>query len=459
MRKTEPKPGQAARPAGGGSRRAGPVCARPGGRLAAESLLPAVVLLALTVLVAAVAMALPRSEVPAESLAQAPHAASGREEGNDGPEHQSQLDVAESVAPRQAPTHSDTDHPASQAQPLFTAPEPAADVLPLPASAPAEPAPAVFAPTGIDLRADAASPSLRNEAAAEPPFPPSTPRASASEPAAPLDPVAVPPPATGELGLPPGLPNVRTHENSSGDAHMRTTWRALSLPAFLAAWLAAGPAPADDSKKDAPPTLSDISVQLKAIEKSVGDVDRLRTVPTDLTQVKTDLDTLKADVARLTATLERIDKAVAKLDRMAEEMRVLKDNRENASFDEKVTLPSLMNEIRDLKKQIALVQKDLDGARRSSTSQRIAGAPPIPNAPVTNAPVAGTTGTIRLRNSWLEPMSIVVNGQTYLVNPGQDINLTQQPPGAFTYEVPRIGRRATVILNPNETFGITVQPQ
>jgi archaellum component FlaC len=238
---------------------------------------------------------------------------------------------------------------------------------------------------------------------------------------------------------------------------MRMTWRALSLPVVLAAWLAAGPASADDPPKKDPPTLTDISVQLRAIEQSVADFDKLKAVPAavdeskrTITQVKTDLDSLKADVTRLANTLDRIDKAVAKLDRMADDMRILKDNRESASFDAKVNVPALINDVRDLKKQLGNVQRDLDGARgQVPGSQRVSAS----------LPAAPATGAIRLKNSWQEPVTILVNSQSYLLNPGDVVTIDKQPPGAFVYEVPRIGRKATVTLNPNETYAITVQPQ
>jgi outer membrane murein-binding lipoprotein Lpp len=111
--------------------------------------------------------------------------------------------------------------------------------------------------------------------------------------------------------------------------------------------------------------------------------------------------------------------------------------------------------IRGLDDRIKQLEHDVDALRaQASTSNRVSGY-----AGLGNGTAPPPTGTIRLRNSFPDQVSVVVNGQSYQLLPGETQVLPNQPAGPFTYEVLGIQAPRTVTLAPSERFTITVYPR
>jgi hypothetical protein len=72
---------------------------------------------------------------------------------------------------------------------------------------------------------------------------------------------------------------------------------------------------------------------------------------------------------------------------------------------------------------------------------------------------AAPTGAIRLRNTYLSPVTFLINDRLYEVPSGGELTLNNQPAGEFTYEVIGIQPRLRRTLVANRTFSIDVFPR
>jgi hypothetical protein len=150
-------------------------------------------------------------------------------------------------------------------------------------------------------------------------------------------------------------------------------------------------------------------------------------------------------------TLEDIQKELRRIGTSLEKLEGLKkdvqDVREDLNYQRMVKIPSLEQEIRGLEQQILRLNQELDRQRATSTRTSFYAGPSAPSGP---------TGTILLRNNYITPVTIAVDGRLYDVPPGTEMSLPRQPAGEFTYEV--IGIQAPVrrTLAANRTFDITV---
>jgi outer membrane murein-binding lipoprotein Lpp len=111
-----------------------------------------------------------------------------------------------------------------------------------------------------------------------------------------------------------------------------------------------------------------------------------------------------------------------------------------------------------LENRIKRLESDLEAMRAPpTTANRISGYSPQGNgAP---PPAAGPqTGTVRLRNDCPYEVSMVVNGLSYQLAPGE-VRMTTQPAGPLTYEVlgGRVPRRVTGIA-PGEQVTLFAYP-
>src|SRR5262249_33669376 len=123
-------------------------------------------------------------------------------------------------------------------------------------------------------------------------------------------------------------------------------------------------------------------------------------------------------------------------------------------------LDRVNDRIGGLEGRIKRLENDLEAMRtQATTSNRPSGYAGVGNgAAPAPPPLPPTTGTIRLRNTFPEQVSVVVNGVSYELLPNETRDLGGHPAGAFTYEVLGIQARRTVDLRPNETFTISVYP-
>jgi TolA-binding protein len=193
---------------------------------------------------------------------------------------------------------------------------------------------------------------------------------------------------------------------------MMRRWKMLGLATILSAAVSSAPAPAADSdtlKLTDSQKLDKLLEQFTTIKDALADLQGLKTEVKNL-QTKIDGLQIKSDV-QAQATQEKIDR---------------------------------------LNERIKKLESDLDAMRNQIPPlTRISGF----------APAAPSTGRIRIRNTFPEPVTVVVSGTPYELMPGDTRMLDAQPAGNFTYEVPGIQPSKTVTLAANETFTITVYPR
>jgi hypothetical protein len=178
---------------------------------------------------------------------------------------------------------------------------------------------------------------------------------------------------------------------------MTTKWRLIGLSAVLATVLSASPAFAEDTDKSK--DLADIQKQLERIQISLD--------------------------------------------------RDLKELREDVEFTKRVRVSGLENDVRALKQEMLRMADEIERLRTSSTSSRTS----------YYAGPSGPTGAIRLRNTYLTPVTFLINDRLYEVPSGGELTLNNQPAGEFTYEVIGVQPRLRRTLVANRTFYIDVFPR
>jgi predicted nucleic acid-binding Zn-ribbon protein len=129
-------------------------------------------------------------------------------------------------------------------------------------------------------------------------------------------------------------------------------------------------------------------------------------------------------------------------------------------------LSAVQSDITHMQQDIGRLRNQMDSLRsgdlgRDDLQRRYSGSLPLPTPPDSTA-TPGTLrpqmGTIRLVNSFLFPVNVVVDGKSYPLATNDAINL-DHPPGTFTYEVVGIQGNTLRNLNAGETLTIRVVPR
>ena len=193
---------------------------------------------------------------------------------------------------------------------------------------------------------------------------------------------------------------------------MMCTWKKFSPEAILAGALSMSPAAlAQTETPNKPPDLATLSKQIEDVKKALLTLDQLKV------------------------SFLAFDNAFQK--EMAD--------RKDAAVNMNLKIEKAQADVDDLKKQLAQMQKDMDGLKTRST---IAAYPPNQTA--------ASTGHIRLVNAYLEPVTVVVNERAYPLTTGETRMVDSVPSGSFSYEVLGIQSRQLRTLASNETFTVTV---
>lgn len=121
-----------------------------------------------------------------------------------------------------------------------------------------------------------------------------------------------------------------------------------------------------------------------------------------------------------------------------------------ASIDALTNIQKAQTDIEELKRQVTQIRQDLDELRRTMTTTRSAGYV---------APQTTSTGRVRLVNTYMEPMTVVVNGKSYPIAPGEQRYTDALPAGTFSYEVLGVQSLRDRMLAANETFTINIYPR
>jgi hypothetical protein len=309
-------------------------------------------------------------------------------------------------------------------QPTWTASGGVVPAAVTPPPRPAEPAPAPRPVPGYEL-APPARPSNSAGVVQPAPLPQpvfnlqsAAPRLTV-EAGTPVGPSA--PPAAVELPPPPGFEppgGVPPPTPAPGDAPMPALTRQLVMSAAFGAALAAAPlapvAAQDDAKKGQTDTgkkddIADIKKQLEDIQKDVQSLQRFRKSLEDEVFGKPDGKAL-ADMG----LIKRLTEIESKINRI------------------EATLNQISARLGDPSK---------------STS---AFAPPAPGAAVGRA-------FVRIVNEYPTEMSMLVNGRSYRVLPGQTATV-EVPPGGYTYELLHTGSQpVTSTVKEGETVTLRIR--
>jgi hypothetical protein len=163
------------------------------------------------------------------------------------------------------------------------------------------------------------------------------------------------------------------------------------------------------------------------IEKPKEDINAAR-----LQKIETSIESLTKQVAELKGLMEGYN-ALLQSQANAKEIAALKAELEKLRA-------AYSSDVARLNAELAKVLA-LDGTRRAF-------APPVANP---------TQGTIQLRNEWYLPVSVVIDGLAYRLDPGQVRNVAR-PIGAFSYEVIGVQPLVSRTLTAEQNFVIRIAP-
>lgn len=223
---------------------------------------------------------------------------------------------------------------------------------------------------------------------------------------------------------------------------MTRTWTTLWLTAALALTTASGPVaaqpagPAEPPKPDEPRQELDQlrSDTIRSFQAARKDMDILRE---EVGRLRKDLDDLRAVRSREAAAGGAPQPTLKDVDALKEQIALLRqaldDARNARPSGERIAgygpagdageWRAARTEIETLKEQVAQLHKAVDGWR--------AALPPVNR---TSAYAAPATGSIVLLNTYPADVAIVIDGESYLLTPGER-RVLSRPAGAFTYEV------------------------
>lgn len=155
--------------------------------------------------------------------------------------------------------------------------------------------------------------------------------------------------------------------------------------------------------------------------------------------------------------LEEVAKNLASLQKQAEETaQLLKKMTEQLDKLTDVSLQTQANAA-DLKKLRERLEKlEVDVVRLESAAEKARRS--FAAEPPPSSGSAAGRGTLRLENAYSLPMSVLVDGVTYTLQPGEIRNV-ERTAGSFTYEVPGVQANVLRSLTAGETFTIRIYPR
>jgi septal ring factor EnvC (AmiA/AmiB activator) len=217
--------------------------------------------------------------------------------------------------------------------------------------------------------------------------------------------------------------------------HLKT----VAFPIALAALLSAQPlATAGDVEKKTEQTaqdLKEIKEGLKNIQEQLKSVEGLRK----------DVEGLKNSVQSINIALELTTQSLkARTTELAETQALLKQVRDD--------LEKTKAQAGKMQDQLAAQTARCDGLTDTLTQVNRKLADMGRQA----ARLVEGTGTIRLFNTYPEPVTVVVNSKPYRLDPNATVELAAQPLGQFSYEVPGVKPPTTVTLTADRPFDIEV---
>ncbi len=169
------------------------------------------------------------------------------------------------------------------------------------------------------------------------------------------------------------------------------------------------------------------------------------------------LDAIQKSIKDLKATVESVKDALGGLPDALRDMKDLHAQRDLVAQRDKTQLNDIAEQIRQLKDEIESLRN------RVSNLTRVAAYPPAGpyGAPPSDGGAIARTslGRVEMINTYPTEMSVVLNGRTYRLQPGERRLSDPIPAGTFTYEVLGVTPQYTRTLTPDQIFTIHVHPQ
>jgi hypothetical protein len=199
-----------------------------------------------------------------------------------------------------------------------------------------------------------------------------------------------------------------------GETPMMQTWKLLGLNAVVAVTLAAGPSRAVGQT---PPTNSE---KLDAIQKQLDEMKK------SLTGMHKSLGALKAIETEL----------------------------QNLRNESNAGAAAAQKDVNELRAENAKMREEIEALRaRISATTRIAASPPSESVPL------AATARVELINTYFDNMTVILNGKSYRLPPGERWLTNPLPAGSFTYEVLGVTPQRTRVLTANQVYPIHIHPQ
>jgi hypothetical protein len=190
-----------------------------------------------------------------------------------------------------------------------------------------------------------------------------------------------------------------------------------------------------------------------------GDVaDRLQKLERNLSDLKKEVDQLKEGLEAHGKQLETIEKLPAQVSRLSNDVAQL-----HADVAKQLTIQDIETLRAELAKLLTALpkEKDLEGLREGISKVLAELARQVERRQAFSLPTgapAVATGQVHLVNAWMTPMTVILDGLSYRLQPGES-RIVSRAAGNFNYEVLGLQPPQTRTVVAGETFTIRIAPR
>jgi peptidoglycan hydrolase CwlO-like protein len=238
-----------------------------------------------------------------------------------------------------------------------------------------------------------------------------------------------------------------------------TQAKTFGLSVALAAALTAQPlaTAGDVEKTPTPEQMAKDIKDIKEAQKKSSDalMDQLKTIQNQLEGVQG----VRKDVDALKDAIRSLNSTVAQTQDMLKTTQLSAEIKATELAAAQAQLKQLRDDLEKTRSQAARMQEQItaSGARCDGLTEELVDLrKKLADSSRQAARMTEPTGTIRLFNTYTQPVSIVLNGRSYQLTPGETTVLSNQPVGTVTYEVLGISPRTTRTLTVERPLDIEV---
>jgi|GEM_PF-3735894 len=144
--------------------------------------------------------------------------------------------------------------------------------------------------------------------------------------------------------------------------------------------------------------------------------DALEPTPRELQK---SIDDLRGDLLSIRSTMESLKSRIEQKD-VADKLREVGDR--------------MASQMEEVNKKMLKMQKDLDDMKFDSKSSKISSSNRIDLTTPPQVMPTGRTASVRFKNDYIEEVTLVLNGSSYRLTPGNDVTF-RIPAGKYSYRV------------------------